>query len=85
MPRWASRVTLKITDVRIEAVQEITEEDAICEGCFSTWGDFPKQNKHIFSELWNSIYEKEGFGWDENPWVWVIDFEVLKNDKNKKE
>jgi hypothetical protein len=76
MPRWASRITLEVIDVRVERVQEISEEDAKAEGCLL----IPCAPKYIdtyretFADLWNSINEKRGFGWDVNPWVWVVEF-----------
>ena len=106
MPRWASRLALEITSVRIERLQEITEEDAIAEG-------FKSVEK--FRKLWDSMNAKRGvcktckghgvvpawsgsvdggslardakdchecegretgFGWDANPWVWVVEFKT---------
>jgi len=82
MPRWASRIDLEITAVRVERVQDITEEDAIKEGCEMD-GNIPKLQPHDvvgwvgwdsatewFSDIWDSIYGK----WDANPWVWVYEF-----------
>lgn len=71
MPRWASRLTLRVTDVRCERVQQITKVGAINEGFdLSNFLGFPRV---WFKEVWNSIYSN----WDENPWVWVIEFEVI--------
>ena len=71
MPRWASRITLEITDIRVERVQEITEEEAISEGFFPDDG---VSEVYCFSEAWDSLYAKKGLGWNDNPWVWVITF-----------
>lgn len=68
MPRWASRLTLKVTDVRIERVKDITRDQVIAEG-FNDWTGF--------AFTWSSIYLKQGLGWDDNPYVWVIEFEVI--------
>jgi hypothetical protein len=89
MPRWASRITLEITDVRVERVQEISEEDAIAEGVSvlplqsaddpsAWWQTAPGVNQSrtpqgAFSKLWDSI-NAGGCGWDANPWVWVVTF-----------
>lgn len=71
MPRWASRITLEIAAVRVERVQDITQEDAYTEGVSPiNTGDFITP----FGELWDSINTKRGYGWDKNPWVWVISF-----------
>lgn len=97
MPRWASRITLEVKNVRVERVQDISEEDAEAEGinyyrnkqCTAGWGPCkeppPTQNgvplyekKWAFKDLWNSINEKRGFGWDANPLVWVVEFERVK-------
>lgn len=78
MPRTASRITLKILNVRIERIQDITEEDAVAEG-LSGWteGKYPLTAKRRFAELWDSINLKRGYGWDSNPWVIVIQFKRI--------
>jgi hypothetical protein len=82
MPRWASRIQLEVTDVRVERVQDISEEDARAEGCEGfTDPNLPGSAigscEDEFKDLWNSINEKRGFGWDVNPWVWVVEFRVI--------
>lgn len=80
MPRWASRITLEIVNVRVEHVQEITGHDVIAEGVefpdSETAEDAPKRWDN-FKNLWNSINEKRGYGWDKNQWVWVIEFKKV--------
>jgi hypothetical protein len=79
MPRWASRITLRITDVRVERLQDISEDDARAEG----WpGPFTETGFPIasplawFANVWTSI---NGPGaWEANPWVWAISFERVK-------
>lgn len=73
MPRWASRITLEITGVRVERLNDISEEDAIAEGITHRTMNCPKVE---FRHLWESI-NGEG-SWDENPWVWVIEFKRVK-------
>jgi hypothetical protein len=78
MPRWASRLTLELTDVRVQRVQEISEEDAIAEGCvrFEAAPGTPEP-KAAFAALWDSLNAKRGFGWNQNPWVWALTFSVI--------
>lgn len=101
MPRWASRIQIEVVDVRVERVQDISEEDAIREGIsavdssgndinpieyeYRKWfknyetGEFSFIDPVAsFWSLWNSINEKRGFGWDTNPWVWVVEFRRVK-------
>lgn len=86
MPRWASRITLEITDVRVQRVQEITVEDIRAEGIALDDKELDKFHEGMvefgyritFADLWNSINEKRGYGWDSNPWVWAITFKVIK-------
>lgn len=71
MPRWASRITLEVTAVRVERVQDISEEDARAEGI--EWKNLPRSAwRNVFSRLWNEINAARGYGWDTNPWVWVL-------------
>jgi len=76
MPRWASRITLEITDVRVERVRDITTLDAIAEGCEV---DAVKclSSVDVYQSLWDSLNAKRGFGWSTNPFVWVICFRKL--------
>ena len=79
MPRWASRLTLEITGVRVERLQKISEKDAIAEGVDAvSMRDVPRQatpnRRTDFAHLWNKINAKRGHGWDVNPWVWVLEF-----------
>lgn len=78
MPRWASRITLEITDVRVQRLQDISEEDAIAEGVvcprLGTYGMNPET---VFRDLWDSI-AKPGTFWRDNPWVWAISFKRVE-------
>lgn len=87
MPRWASRITLEITGVRVERVQEISEADAEAEGVEASTFDGGQSFEYRlnFPDLWDSINAKRGFGWDANPLVWVIEFKVLQPGPNGRE
>lgn len=114
MPRWASRITLEVTDIRVERLQDISEANALAEGCMTneeygyqcggnpgSWpcpackggglvpgggleGYFEVECIECetpvmrFKHLWDSINAKRGMGWDQNPCVWVVQFEVVK-------
>jgi hypothetical protein len=76
MPKWASRLTLIVTDVRVQRLQEITRGDATEEGCpFPNMADGPDP-RDWFRDLWNSIYGPGA--WDANPWVAAYTFRVVK-------
>ena len=72
MPREAARIFLKVTNVRVERVPEITEDGARAEGIVEANG---YEAVRKFARLWNSIYYARGYGWGTAPWVWVIEFE----------
>lgn len=81
MPKEAARIWLKVTDVRVERLQDITSQGAWKEGtrcsCLHPVPDCVG-NKTAFIEIWNSTIQKsdlDRYGWDANPWVWVIEFE----------
>jgi hypothetical protein len=85
MPKEASRIWLKVTNVRVERLQEISEDGAKAEGANfkngKNVGFEEKMNRTAierFTEIWNSTIKKsdlDRYGWDANPWVWVIEFE----------
>lgn len=118
MPKEAARIWLKVTDVRVERLQEITEVQAQAEGIRgyskdgnlykyavtddwwidfhnkhrksffggTWWQDMPRTAKDAFSYLWNSTIKKSDltcYGWNANPWVWVIEFERCKKPKGE--
>jgi hypothetical protein len=69
MPRWASRITLEVMDVRVERLQDISKFDACCEGPPTI---DPLDPVGDFAKLWNDI--NGASAWDANPWVWVVSF-----------
>lgn len=79
MPKKAARIWLKVTNVSVERLQDITEDGAEAEGCFdytSTALGFP--------DVWDSTIKKsdlDRYGWDANPWAWVIEFERCEKPK----
>lgn len=83
MPRWASRITLEITEIWVERLQEITEGMAKCEGVGWERQDiglrpvYFKSYKAKFIGLWDSLNAKRGYGWETNPLVWVIGFKKV--------
>lgn len=79
MPRWASRITLEITDIRVERVQDIDDESAGKEGIsnYNYNGKYCDSGKLIFKQMWNSITKNKAHKWDKNPWVWVIEFKRI--------
>lgn len=78
MPKEAARIWLKVTDVRVERLQDITEIQAQAEGCNSGLLTGPCNARGQFENLWNRTIKKsdiDTYGWKANPWVWVIEFE----------
>lgn len=77
MPRWASRITLCVTGVRVERVQDIDHEGAWDEGFLmhDEGAVLTEESVDTFLHAWDAIYAAKGFGWKANPWVWVVEFE----------
>ena len=75
MPREACRLLLEITDIEVERVQDITITDASREGIKSL--KMKTFYKDAWRELWDSINSKRGYGWDKNPFVWVLSFKKI--------
>lgn len=74
MPRWAARILLEITKIRVERLNDISEADCLKEGIGSPLLRDCKKPK--FMDLWKSVYGEAA--WDENPWVWVVEFKVIE-------
>ncbi len=100
MPKEAARLFLKVKDIKVQRLNDISPREAFNEGVSNIIleSEHPLRNKayergeydkktgdlyagtiEAFAALWDSIYDKQGFGWDTNPWVWVIEFERLEN------
>jgi len=87
MPRWASRLSLLVTAVWLEELQNISEPDARAEGVLSMPVDTGAQSPDgrwyeeelyvpSFARRWDSIYASRGLGWGTNPWIWACEFEI---------
>jgi hypothetical protein len=83
MPRYASRITLEVTGVRVERLQDISEADSIAEGIESGPEGFHVDGgrhfhaasaRESYFSLWDSLNAARGYGSDINPWVWVVEF-----------
>jgi len=98
MPKWAARIWLEITGMRVERLQDISEEDAIAEGIGygfqrnSGWPDYLHIKNGIceltqdtarmsYSTYWDSINAKRGHPWENNDWVWVIEFKQIESEE----
>lgn len=76
MPRWASRITLEITDVRVERLRDISRADCTAEGIVGLDGAWKKWGTP-YANLWNSINASKN-PWSSNPWVWAITFRRIE-------
>ena len=86
MPRWASRITLEIVNVRVERLQDVSDDDAKAEGfeyygetLFKDYGEILAEHTAIYkyASYWDLLNARQGFLWKSNPWVWMIEFRVL--------
>lgn len=84
MPRWASRIVVEVTGVRVERVQEISTGDITAEGVDNGKSNPTMGRRHdamqrrALQDLWDLLNAKRGFGWNENPWVWVPTFTMAR-------
>jgi len=81
MPRWASRITLEVTEVRVQRLQEISGNDAEAEGISFDGNASPESYdpRDQFQNLWDSINGKRpGCAWKDNPWIWAVSFKKVK-------
>ncbi|UST97724.1 hypothetical protein [Pseudomonas siliginis] len=78
MPRWASRILLEITDVRVERLQDISRADIRAEGLQCppelASDDVSPNYRDWYPEAWKELWNSTGGDWDANPWVWVVEF-----------
>jgi len=86
MPKWARRILVRVTDVRIEPLWDITEEAIVREGCTVDvvakaldvpWSSLPTLHS-AYRAMWDRLNDARGFGWDDNPWVWVLSYELAE-------
>ena len=91
MPKEAARLFLRVTNVRVERLQDITEDQTKAEGANWTEGrnvgfeeKLRRSSIERFTEIWNNTIKKpdrDKYGWDANPWVWVIEFERISKEE----
>lgn len=94
MPRWASRIWLQVTDVRVQRLQECSEADAWAEGIDDESDLYINAERKVsagapmavacltYADLWNSLHTAEGERWQDNPWVVAVSFEVHRGNIN---
>lgn len=90
MPRWASRIDLEVTGVRVERLKDISEEDCYAEGIDTEGAAYNEGENYVnagspvpaarwaYNTLWEEINGKGPYHWEANPWVWVIEFRRIK-------
>ncbi len=83
MPRTYSRITLEITDIRVERLQDITNNDAKSEGVEPEVLSGHYYYLSGYHDLWQDLNAKRGYPWESNPWVWVISFKRVHNQKEE--
>lgn len=93
MPRWASRLWLCVTEVRVQRLQDISEADAIAEGLVwgapGMWSVAPSipiighDARKVYLELWNSLHTDPGTTWADNPWIVAVSFAVHKGNVDR--
>jgi len=82
MYKSLSRITLEITNIRVERLRDISLEDIAAEGIADLGGGAQAVIDCFINEVWDPINEKRGYGWNENPFVWVIEFKRI-SDKGR--
>lgn len=90
MPREAARYFLKVKDVKVQKLREITKEDVLKGGLLYDKDIYEMpcniENaretylKGCFMRLWNKKYKKKGYGWDRDPWIWMFEFEMIEKE-----
>jgi len=84
MPRWACRIVLNVVDIRVERLQDITEEDSVKEGVCGAETEFDQATPIMcFASLWDSLNKNRGYGWDKNPLVWRVEFKIAELPDNQ--
>jgi hypothetical protein len=92
MPRWASRLTLEITNIRVERLHEMTYADLLAEGVEDKCGYYCSEevghvdhagNWNVFIEKWNALNAKRGHSWETNCWVWAVEFKPIEQHSTK--
>lgn len=82
MPRWVSRITLELTEVRVQRLQDVTWQDCMSEGIKVGFTILDEGDttwiRGQFEELWDSINAKRGYPWESNCWVWALTFKVVQ-------
>lgn len=86
MPKEAARLFLRVTDVRVERLQNISDKDIIREGTPDS-GRLEANRGYFADDIWDETIKKADlsrYGWDANPWVWVIEFERISKEEAMK-